>query len=53
VPHVAAAKGRKIAGLDRRTICTPTYVLSRKIRKRIEEGLGWIKTGGGFRKTRF
>lgn len=53
VPHVATAKGRKIEGLDRRTIRTATYALSQKIRKRIEEGFGWMKTVGGFRKTRF
>jgi len=53
VPHVATAKGRNIAGLDRRTTRAPTYVLSQKIRKRIEEGFGWMKTVGGFRKTRF
>ena len=52
-PHVATAKGRQIAGLDRRTISTTTYALSQKIRKRIEEGFGWMKTVGGFRKTRF
>ena len=53
VPHVATAKGRKIAGLDGRTTRTATYALSQKIRKRIEEGFGWMKTVGGFRKTRF
>ena len=53
VPHVATAKGRKIEGLDRRTLRTATYALSQKIRKRIEEGFGWMKTVGGFRKTRF
>ena len=53
VPHVATAKGRKIEGLDGRTLRTTTYALSQKIRKRIEEGFGWMKTVGGFRKTRF
>jgi transposase len=53
VPHVATAKGRKIEGLDGRTTRTATYALSQKIRKRVEEGFGWIKTVGGFRKTRF
>jgi transposase len=53
VPHVATAKGRKIGGLDGRTTRTATYALSQKIRKRIEEGFGWMKTVGGFRKTRF
>jgi transposase len=53
VPHVATAKGRQIEGLDGRTTGTATYALSQKIRKRIEEGFGWMKTVGGFRKTRF
>lgn len=53
VPHVATAKGRKIPGLDRRTLRGAGYALSQKIRKRIEEGFGWMKTVGGFRKTRF
>lgn len=53
VPHVATAKGRRIAGLDGRTTGTAAYALSQKIRKRIEEGFGWMKTVGGFRKTRF
>jgi transposase len=53
VPHVATAKGRKIEGLDGRTTRTVAYALSQKIRKRIEEGFGWMKTVGGFRKTRF
>lgn len=53
VPHVAIAKGRNIRGLDGRTTRTTAYNLSQKIRKRIEEGFGWMKTVGGFRKTRF
>jgi len=52
-PHIATAKGRRIAGLDGRTLRTAAYALSQKIRKRIEEGFGWMKTVGGFRKTRF
>jgi transposase len=53
VPHVATAKGRKIEGLDGRTTRRASYALSQKIRKRIEEGFGWMKTVGAFRKTRF
>jgi transposase len=53
LPHVATAKGRQIEGLDGRTTGRETYALSQKIRKRIEEGFGWMKTVGGFRKTRF
>lgn len=52
-PHVAIAKGRRIQGLDGRTTGAPGYGVSQKIRKRIEEGFGWMKTVGGFRKTRF
>jgi transposase len=52
-PHVARAKGRKIGGLDGRTVRTAGYALSQKVRKRIEEGFGWMKTVGAFRKTRF
>src|SRR5438128_2498092 len=29
------------------------YVASQKVRKRIEEIFGWMKTVGAFRKTRF
>lgn len=32
---------------------TAGYALSQKVRKRIEEGFGWMKTVGAFRKTRF
>lgn len=53
IPHVATAKGRHIPGLDGRTTRTSNYSLSQKIRKRVEEGFGWMKTIGGFRKTRF
>ena len=52
-PHVAVAKGRHIAGLDGRTTRTSGYQVSQRIRKQIEEGFGWMKTVGGFRKTRF
>ena len=51
VPHVAQTTGRRSA-IDRRTTRHPGYALSQRIRKRVEEGFGWIKTTGGFRKTR-
>lgn len=49
-PHVA----RKARGsaIDGRTSRRPGYALSLKIRKRIEEGFGWLKTVGGLRKTK-
>jgi transposase len=52
-PHVALVRGRKKPALDRRTTRTARYAWSQKVRKQIEEGFGWMKTIGGFRKTRF
>ena len=53
-PHVAqnTANGRASA-IDRRTTRHKGYAQSIKVRKRIEEAFGWIKTIGGQRKTRF
>ena len=36
-----------------RTTRHPRYAVSLKVRKRVEEIFGWMKTIGGFRKTRF
>jgi len=52
IPHVAQQKNRKVAGLDGRTTATPEYATSQKVRKRVEEIFGWMKTVGGFRKSR-
>jgi len=52
-PHVAQnANGRRSA-IDARTTRHAGYGMSQRIRKRIEEGFGWIKTIAGQRKTRF
>jgi transposase len=52
-PHVAQnASGRRSA-IDGRTIRHAGYAVSQRIRKRIEEAFGWIKTVGGQQKTRF
>jgi transposase len=54
VPHVAANIKRKGgSAIDGRTTRHRSYSLSQKIRKRIEEIFGWMKTVGGFRKTRY
>jgi transposase len=50
-PHVAQ-NGRGSA-IDGRTTQHSGYGISQRIRKRVEEIGGWIKTIGGFRKTRF
>ena len=52
IPHVAPQKNRQVPGLDGRTTATPEYAVSQKVRKRVEEIFGWVKTVGGFRKSR-
>jgi transposase len=52
-PHVACKTGLEVAGLDGRTTRGRSYRLSQKIRKRVEEIFGWMKTVGGLRKTRY
>ena len=51
-PHVAQNTARRSA-IDRRTTRHPGYAASQRIRKRIEEAFGWIKTVAGQAKTRF
>ena len=50
-PHVA--QKRRHSAIDGRTTRHAGYATSQRIRKRIEEAFGWIKTIGGLRKTRF
>lgn len=50
-PHVAR-KSRHSA-IDGRTTRHAGYAASLRVRKRIEEAFGWIKTIAGLRKTRF
>jgi transposase len=52
-PHVAEVSERQVAGLDARTTKAKAYQTSQRIRKRIEEIFGWMKTTGGLRKTRY
>ena len=52
-PHLTRVEGRQTPGLDGRTTRTVGYALSQRIRKRVEEIFGWLKTVGGLRKTRF
>ena len=44
-------RGRKTR-VDRRTTQHPGYAARQRLRKRIEEGFGWIKTTGGLASTR-
>ena len=51
-PHVSQnTKGRRSA-IDGRTTRHAGHTISGRVRKRIEEVFGWIKTVGGLRKTR-
>lgn len=53
-PHVAANTKRKGgSAIDGRTTRHESYNTSQRIRKKIEEIFGWMKTVGGFRKTRY
>lgn len=52
-PHVAQVKKRTTPGLDGRTTASGGYTTSQRIRKRIEEIFGWMKTVGLMRKSRY
>ncbi len=40
-------------GLDGRTTGQKSYTISQRIRKRVEEIIGWIKVIGGLRRSRY
>ena len=52
-PHVAQNTSGRRSAIDGRTTRHVGYGLSQRIRKRIEEAFGWIKTVAGQDKTRF
>ena len=52
-PHVAQNAGRRRSAIDGRTTRHAGYAVSQRIRKRIEEAFGWIKTVAGQKKTKF
>lgn len=52
-PHVAQNNTRRKSAVDHRTTRHPGYEASGKVRKRIEEIFGWIKTVGTLRKARY
>jgi transposase len=53
-PHVAQHQhARRRSAIDARTTRHAGYAVSQRIRMRIEEIFGWMKTVGGFRRTRF
>jgi transposase len=52
-PHVALRKDRKTPGLDGRHARSRAYRTSQRLRKRVEEPFGWMKTTGCFRRSRW
>ena len=51
-PHVARNTSRRRSAIDGRTTRHPGYAVSQRIRKRIEEAFGWIKTVAGMGRTK-
>ena len=51
-PHVAQNTSRRRSAIDGRTTQRPGYSVSQRVRKRVEEVFGWLKTVGLMRKTR-
>jgi len=52
-PHVAQNTSRQRSAIDGRTTRHAGHAVSMRIRKRIEEPFGWIKTVAGGRKLRY
>ena len=52
-PHVAQNTSRQRSAIDGRTTRHAGHVTSMRIRKRIEEPFGWMKTIGGGRQLRY
>jgi transposase len=52
-PHVAQNTSGRSSAVDGRTTRQGGYAVSQRIRKRIEEAFGWIKTVAGQEKTSF
>lgn len=52
-PHTACKKATKVEGLDGRTTTKAGFKTSQRIRQRVEEICGWIKTVGGLRRSRY
>ena len=52
-PHVAQNTSNRRSAIDGRTTRHGGYAVSQRIRKRVEEPFGWIKTTGASRKLRY
>jgi transposase len=52
-PHVAQNQSGRRSAIDGRTTSHGGYRKSQKVRKRVEEIFGWVKTVGGGKKLRY
>jgi len=52
-PHVAQHTNQRRSAIDGRTTRHAGHQISMRIRKRVEEPFGWVKTVGGGRKLRY
>jgi transposase len=52
-PHVAQNTSGRSSAIDKRTTRHGGYTVSQRLRKRVEEAFGWIKTVAGQEKTKF
>jgi transposase len=52
-PHVAQNQSGRRSAIDGRTTSHGGYKVSQRLRKRVEEIFGWVKTVGGGRKLRY
>jgi Transposase DDE domain len=52
-PHVAQNLSGRSSAIDGRTTRHSGYPVSQRIRKRIEEAFGWVKTVAGQEKTKY
>jgi len=50
-PHVAQNKSRRRSAIDGRTVRHSGYPVSQRVRKRVEEIFGWLKSVGNLSQT--
>lgn len=52
-PHVAQNRSGRRSAVDGRTVRQQGYEVSQRVRKRVEQVFGWMKTVAGLRKARW
>ena len=51
-PHVAQNDTNRSSAIDQRTARHPSYAVSQRKRKRVEQSFGWMKMVGMLRKVK-